>query len=271
MGRVKHISEADVINLGSTYAYHDFSYSGLQIKGVNLANCPQYLDLKFIKKYKKYFKNGIKIIIVLPDFVFAANAYEMSRNNDIYYFQFFPWELEWFSMRGFFSAIMHMSRRVIKHIIKAALAKLPGKMRKQPYVDKEAAAMSRIDVWKNTLGIPSMQNKCIPDVIRKNIDDNILLLNEIIREIKSAGGIPYIVVPPVSEIMNRKVSRECMQAYLFAPISMREDKTVSIFNYLYDDSYQSAELYRDADCLNHAGALKFTKEVCKRLDLFPME
>lgn len=267
----RRIEKADVINLGSTYAYYDFDYSCTQVRGVNLACLPQYLnmDLKFVKKYKEWLDGGKKVVIVLPNFVFAADALSMSRQNDVYYFKFLPRELEWFSVPGFASALWRQSVRRLKGGAKALLRRLLGRQpRKMTAVEKEAAADARIESWKRVLGIPSMDDRNVPERIQALIEKNIRCLNEIVRTVREAGGAPYIVVPPVSEIMNRKVCRECMQAYLFAPIESREDKSVPVFNYLYDKNYQSEELYRNADCLDRDGACRFTADVLARIASF---
>lgn len=274
MGMVRRIAEADVINLGSTYAHYDFSYGGLPVKGVNLAQMPQYLymDLKFVNKYKKYFKDGKKVVIVLPNFVFAADAKARARENSIYYLKFSPRELEWFSVTGFVRAFVRRGTQWGRHRAKAALGRLTGDhAREMTHAEKEAAALARIQAWRTVLGIPSMTDANVPEAIRLHIRENIRLLDEIVREIRGAGGEPYIVVPPVSETMNRLVSRECMQAYLFDPIEAREDKTVPVFDYLYDSRYQAEELYWNADCLTPAGAAVFTRDVCGRLGLIGME
>ena len=106
----KDIAKADIVNLGSTYAYYDFVYDGIPIRGVNLAHRSQYLnmDLKYINKYAKFLKRGVKVLIVLPDFVFAADAKEMSKKNNQFYFDFLPWELEWFSISRYIVAIMQL-------------------------------------------------------------------------------------------------------------------------------------------------------------------
>lgn len=274
MTMARRIAQADIINLGSTYAYFAFNYNALPVRGVNLANGPQYLDmdLEFVKKYKYCLKKGTKIVIVLPDFVFAADAQAMSRKNDIYYFKFSPGELEWFSVSGFLKATIRRGLHMPRRLAGVALRRLwPGFRRNMTTAEKEAAAHSRIQAWQTLLGIPSMKNGDIPDAIRQHINENIALLDEIIREIKLAGGSPCIVVPPVSEIMNRQIDRECMQAYLLDPIEARTDKSVPVLDFLYEPKYQSTELYWNADCLNRVGAVIFTKDVCTRLGLIDLE
>lgn len=273
MGMAKRIAQADVINLGSTYARSDFNYSGLSVRGVNLANAPQYLDvdLKFVNKYKKWIGEGKKVVIALPNFVFAADALAMSRQNDIYYFKFSPRELEWFSVSGFLKAAIRRGLYMPRRLAGTALRRFGLRQNDMPPEKKQAAAYARIQAWQTLLGIPSMKDGDIPDVIRQRIKENIALLDEIIRGIKLAGGDPCIVVPPVSEIMNRQIDRECMQAYLLDPIEARADKSVPVLNFLYEAKYQPAELYWNADCLNRAGAGMFTRDVCTRLGLMDSE
>ena len=77
--------ELDMINLGSTYAFYDFAYTDTEKSGANLANVPQYLDMDYLllQKYIDHLKKGGKVLIVLPDFVFASLGGEYNRK--VYY------------------------------------------------------------------------------------------------------------------------------------------------------------------------------------------
>ena len=265
------VSKADVVNLGSTYAFYDFIYDGLSIRGVNLASRPQYLDvdLMLVKKYGNKM-NGAKVIVVLPDFVFAADAEKMSKQNNAVLLRFYPWEVKWFSVSGYVKAIY----RAVKGKLKSAAKRILRPVLKKhispsnaSVAEKQRAAEARTESWENALGIPSMNSGVVPPEIQRHIEENIQRLNEIIRLLKKAGAEPYIVVPPVSEILNGIVTEECMQKYLFEPISEREDKSVPVLNFLYAPEYQNADMYLNADCLNAESARLFTRELCRKIGL----
>lgn len=260
------VKNADVINLGSQYAYYDFFYDELTIKGVNLAGLPQYLnyDYKILKKISHYIRPATKILIVLPDFVFAVNSRLMSRNLEKNYRLFFPWEIEDFS----FSYMLNVYQKAVFHRFKSFIKKVfryKSKTILDPlnYNQKIKIGVDRINGWIKELGIPSMSSDEVPTEIEINIKENICYLNSIIEACKNISCDPVIIIPPVSKEMNEMVSQKTIQAYLLNPISRRKDLSIKVYNYLCDSRFQDMSLFRCADCLNTKGAKLFTKTVLK--------
>lgn len=262
------LKQAEVVNLGSQYAFYDFFYEDLPVNGVNLAGLPQYLnyDYKILKKYGKYIKKDTKILIALPNFVFAVDSKKISTNTANIYKLFYPWEIEKFSitfmLRTYVSAIIRKIKGIVCKIMKTSNVQITHPL---SYEEKMQIGINRITGWKKDIGIPSMQDGNVPEFIKNNIDENIKYLNLIVEECWKMECKPIIIIPPVSKEMNEMVSKECIQAYLLNPLKRRKDISVKFYNYLWDDRFQDMGLYRWADCLNHKGAKLFTKTVLEEI------
>lgn len=258
--RTKQISKAKIINTGSLFAFFDIDYSYFDVGGVNLANAPQYLnyDLKYVEKYKRAINKGTKVVIVLPDFVFAAGKKQFQTQNDIYYKEFAPWQIEGFRFRKYISVYVHMITSKIKNILSKNVS---GEI---SVPKSEEEKLSEIDnmlvAWKETFDIKSLLSGELSDEQIKNIKQNKNYLRRIIALVNKIGAEVFLVVPPCSKAMNDKISKDCMEAFLFSPIrecAAREHATV--LNYLYDERFENLDLYRNGFCLNHKGSKMFTE------------
>lgn len=262
MWNIRELKKAAIINLGSTYAYYDFNYNTVGVNGVNMANCPQYLDvdLLLIKKYGKKLKKGTKVLIVLPDFVFAVDSEEESKKIISSYF-YLGFSYGKNNLKYFIKAKIIKMKSSIKSILK--------KNNKSKYPigieDKGLCANQRLESWVDALGIPSFENGEITKELRGRINHNIELLSDIIIYCKKVNLQPIIIVPPVSLEMKNRVSRDCLHTYLFEPISIIGNN-IPILNYLLDEKFDNSELYWNSDCLNEIGAVKFTERVLKDIE-----
>ena len=255
----KRIENADVLNLGSTYAFFDFNYSDTKKKGVNLAGKPQYLDVDFclLKKYKNYIKKHSKVLIVLPDFVFAVDSVKESQE-----------QLQTYNKLGYtgydnpvFRVYLKSRYNTIKRkIFSSQKSYIPSNLDNN---QKEQAAKDRIESWIRDVGILSVESHDVPNVLKRNIENNLQILNSMIDFCKGNEWEAIIVIPPVSQCMNNKVTKECLNAYLYSPIANRKDQTVKVLDYMNDVRFQDLKLYWNADCLNSKGAKMFTDIVLK--------
>lgn len=253
---------ADVINLGSTYAYYGFDYSADSSVCYNLANVPQYLDMDFkiLKKYSKCLRPGSKCLLVLPDFIFASAGTNTKKKN--YYEIFWPWQLENYDWLFLCKLLALAMLEPFTHKYESERNKWRGHIASQS--EKEEHAKSRIHDWEKGIGVPSVKEGYVPQKLENNIQQNKEVLKKIIAYCKSRGAEPILLIPPVSSIMQLSVSRDCLEAYLYAPVrEVMQETGVRLLDYYA--SYPSPDLYLNSDCLNEVGRKAFTKEVLSSL------
>lgn len=243
----------DVFNLGSTYAYYDFEYNGLPIKGMNLANVPQYLDydLVLLKKYIKYLKKNAKVLIVLPDFDFVAQ--QTSTDKKVYYEALWPWQIQGFSIRNMAIYIACAAAEPFTHKYEIQRNKWKGYV--ASYEEKEMHAKKRVSDWEKKLGVPNVKSDEITDELEKRICINLQRMYELIKLCNQKNVEPVIVIPPVSSIMREHISKKCIHKYLYEPINeLIHNTDVRVFDYMHDKELESVELYLNSDCLNEEGS-----------------
>lgn len=262
----RHIvkNKIDLINIGSTYAYYGLNYDDQKIRGVNLANVPQYLNYDYIllKKYIKYMKKDGKVLITLPVFVFASK--NKVKNQVVYYEMLLPWEIYNYNFREHLFYIYKAACEPITHQNKKRKEKWLG------YVasinEKEEHADRRINDWENVIGIPSVKNGEITEELKKNIACNIDYVLKIIELCRKENVEPVILLFPQSSIMRKKVSLECLETYLFNPTKKIIKMTgVRLIDCTKLDEFADMELYMNSDCFNEVGRKKFTNYVIKQL------
>lgn len=259
-------NNTQVINLGSTYAYYDFDYSECDIVGSNMANIPQYLDMDslILYKCKKYLKKGAYVIFPLPDFVFASKDTLVKRK--VYYEYFNASEISNFSFKFLLKLIIKASIEPIVHNYEKQAKRWEG--HKASFEEKERHADNRIKDWEGVLGIPSVQSGEITLELSNNIEKNIILLEKMIDFCKSNDLNPILLIPPVSEIMKRKISEECLNTYLINPIDrVVKSKDVKMLDYSKNKLWESELLYLNSDCLNEMARIEFTKKVLSDIGL----
>lgn len=257
--RSKQIKKAKVINTGSLFAVFDIDYSYFDVGGVNLANAPQYLnyDLKYLEKYKKSIQKAAKVVFVLPDFVFAAASEQYKTQNDIYYKEFFPWQIESFSFHKFLKVYISLFTQKIKKVLKKGNVETILAPQSDDQKMKDIGNM--VEAWKDTFKIESLKSGYLSEEQRNNISQNKAYLDKMIEVVKSVGAECFLVIPPCSKQMNDNFSVECLESFLFNPVTECAEKSdVKVLNYLYDERFSGLEFYRNGFCLNHKGSKLFT-------------
>jgi hypothetical protein len=256
--------EIEVANFGSTYAFYDFCYTEVEVKGMNFANVPQYLDYDeiLLEKYIHNLKKGAKILFVLPDFVFVSTKTNTKRK--VYYEVLKSGEIRDFSCLYLLTLVWKAAQEPFTHNYRNERNKWKGHVASME--EKEKHAQGRIRDWENGLGIISVKSDAMTDENRKNIDVNIERLERMIVFSRDKGCMPYLVIPPISEIMREKISVECLDVYLKEPIKkIAKDTGVEVIDYSYSEEYATNDLYMNSDCLNETGRKKFTRDVLNKI------
>lgn len=252
----------DMINLGSTYAFYDFSYEGAGLSGGNLANVPQYLDMDriLLKKYIKRVKLDGKVLIILPDFVFASPGGSYNRN--VYFEALHIWEIPDFRVAMLVESIWKAAKEPVTHSYRKAEQKWKGYTASRK--EKEMHAKNRVADWEGKLLIPSVTSSEITEELSKRINDNMNVVCDMIDICRDRGAEPILLIPPVSEIMHDAVSEKCLDVYLREPVKkIIEQKQVRMFDYENEEALSDADLYLNSDCLNEKGREIFMKLVLR--------
>lgn len=252
--------DLDVINLGSTYAFYDFDYKNLPVKGMNLANIPQYLDYDYmiLKKYIKYLKQAAKVLIVIPDFDFIAR--QTPTNKKVYYEALLPWEIRGFSIVNMIKYIFNAAKEPFTHQYQKERSKWDGYV--ASYEETEKHAKRRVSDWEGKLGVPCVKSGTITNELKERIAINIQEVHKIIELCFENGAEPVIIIPPVSSIMKQCVSVECLRSYLYNPLEeVRKSTKIRIFDYMCHEEFNDVDLYLNSDCLNQKGANLFMEKV----------
>lgn len=242
----------DVINLGSTYAYYDFSYEETELAGGNLANVPQYLDMDWVllRKYIKRVKANGKVFIVLPNFVFASGG--GSYNRKVYYEALHFWEIKNFNIGLWMKCVWKAAKEPFTHAYRAAEEKWKGYVASSE--EKKRHAQKRVSDWEGKLGIPDVRTGQITDELKACIEKNKEIVFRMIKLCRERSVEPVLIVPPVSEIMKQCVSDECLEVYLRSPIrQIAEKEGVRVYDYMNREELWDEGLYLNSDCLNEKG------------------
>lgn len=263
--RLLHIpAQADVINLGSTYAYYDFDYGDLAVKGGNLANIPQYLDydLLLLKKYIHKVKKGGKVLIVLPNFVFAGGGTDDDKKA--YYEALKPWEMKNFKINHMLKYIWNAVKEPLTHTCRNNELKWKGYV--ADLAEKKEHAERRVRDWESKLGIPSVCSDYITEELQGRMEKNKNLVLEMITLCRLHSIEPVLIIPPTSGIMHEKVAEACINKYLKLPVYDIAERTgVKILDYMEEEEFLTHDLYMNSDCLNEKGRKIFTKRLLEDL------
>lgn len=250
----------DIINLGSTYAYYDFSYKDTGLAGGNLANVPQYLDMDLIllRKYIKRVKMNGKVLIVLPDFVFASGG--GNYNRKVYYEVLNFCEIKNFSIKSWLKCVWKAAKEPFTHSYKSADEKWKGYIASRE--EKEQHAKRRVSDWEGKIGIPNVKTNEITKELYECIEENKNIVFRMIELCHENDIEPILVIPPVSEIMRSEVEAECLEVYLRNPIrQIVEQKSVRVLDYMNREQLSDESLYLNSDCLNEKGQKIFMKNI----------
>lgn len=248
----------DIINLGSTYAYYDFSYEGTGLAGGNLANVAQYLDmdLLLLQKYIKRLKENGKVLIVLPEFVFASDT--GNYNRKVYYETLNFWKIKEFSIREWMKCVWKAAKEPFTHEYQLAEERWKGHVASKE--EKERHVKGRISDWKGKLGIPDTRTGEITDELCNRIKDNKRRVSDLIELCREKKAEPVLVIPPVSEIMHREVTDECLEVYLKTPVwEIAKEKGIRVYDYRKREELCDEAFYLNSDCLNEQGKRFFMK------------
>jgi hypothetical protein len=253
----------DVINLGSTYAHYAFRYTE-EVKGFNAAFVPQYLyyDNVILHKLEPHLNKNCKVLIVLPDFVFAADGKRCVHEE---YYEFLGRdEIHNWNWKTSMRRKIKIAKEPFTHEMRKQANKWNGYHATEE--EKKTHALKRIADWEKNILNGKVTQPVITKTVEENIQENIKIVVEMVEYCWKMGYKPFLVTPPVSAEMNEKLGEECIDLFLKAPITRvceLLNNNVQVLNYQRDKEFQSLEMYLNSDCLNDEGSRLFTDRVLK--------
>lgn len=264
----------EIVNIGSSYAKFAFDYSTLKLKGFNFGLQPQSLsyDFRILKQYKDNLKEGCKVLIVLPNFVFCFLVYKTeSHNRKYYYFLKEDYILNFSKLkRSIYINLPLLSILNLKTIISKTLKIFKDSKKNKEFdfednkLKKEEvkiAAKNRVDGWKNQFNLSNNLNDEISEELVLMFNKTIKLLEEMIEYCLENNWKPILVVCPCSSELNNLLPKKLIQKVLYDNIEKANRRNIPFLDYLYDEEFQDSSLYVDSDRLNKKGREKFTKRV----------
>ena len=257
-----------IVNLGSTYSKYAFGASSeLNLKWGDFSLQAQSLEMDY-RILKKYIDNietdGVVLIVVAA----CLMLYKEAGTNPLYYDILDKNENAEYSLKqkliSRFPLIKNPKRAVAIFKDKAPYDNVydnyPDVLNEE---QSQAELLHLVNVWKQLFGLKDMKSVEVPLEIKKNIEHNQELLDQIIALCLEHNVRPVVVVPPFSERLNSFFSpefkREIVEQKILECIG---DRAIPFFNYQDDPYFQSRpELFTDGGFkLNERGSKIFIQK-----------
>ena len=101
-----------------------------------------------------------------------------------------------------------------------------------------------------------MQHRESLEHLQGNIQKASQLLKRLIEETQASGIIPILMLPPVSSVLNSKISDEFINEVILKPVA-NVAPDIPFLNYMRDVRFQDYRYYYNGDFMNQAGREKF--------------
>lgn len=260
----------DVINLGSTAAFHAFDYDALNVRAANFALNAQYLlaDYEIIKNYSSHLKPGGTVI--LGTSLFSLDGYDVTYFDDRYYTILYPASIWNFSMQRL-KKIKNIKRDPLTYIpLMSLVDEVKYRLRKPKETmtdaDMKKNALKWMEMWRKEFSIDSFED---PMTLRNG--DLKKQAVEILKDIKAfcaKKGFRFVVVlPPVSVALRKYLTPNLRKMYVETFMREPQLSDIEYKSYIDDSAFDDTTLFMNAYILNKAGAQLFTRRVLTDLGL----
>lgn len=260
--------DLNYVNTGSTFANYAFDYKCMNLNGFNFAINGQNLeyDLKLLKHYKKNIGKGAKVFIVCADLELVYTTSPFYYRNVRFYkyyrnilsFKEVPFIMKYYI--GYILLPVLYKLNSIKYIFFDCEKYNKRKYDTNPLTEEQVRddALKRIHGWEKMFGISDWKSQNLSINFSREIEENLSILRAIIKLCKNNQWIPYIVIPPVSKILNDFISEEFVkQNLLYYLEQLATCNNIQILNYSMDKRFQELDLYINSACLNNKGRKLF--------------
>lgn len=264
----------DLVNLGSSSANHAFSYEeALGYKCANWAMSPQSLteDLAILQNYSSYIRKGGYVLIPLCPFSCLGGSTLLM--NDKYYTILSASSVPYFSLKKRLQMIdikehpikYYPLVQLIVDLRRFVKGKKDIEEKQLLHVDFDKNAQTWIDDWMKEFSLYNLDD---PFTLRNqdSFDDAVELLKGMVAYCRQKEFKVTFVIPPVSEALLRRFSKEIRNKYIYDLIT-KTGEDVPVLDYLDSQVFKSNDLFLNAFYLNSRGRKLFTRRVLKDLGL----
>ena len=263
----KQLNEIEVLNLGSSHGNYGLDSDFYSYRGYNMANVSQslYYDSHIFNKYCDKMKNLKVVIIPVSPFTLGFKMID----SEEYWREFF---YEWF-----YGIPMENSSKLID-MRRFSLFALYGNKESMQYLKNPNRINIENDFKENGSNIKKQYNleeymgnisetegkkradfhEKIFD--KKNIDENIFYLEEIVKKCREKNIVPIIITTPTYVTYYENLNRENLKITEQKLGEIQKKYGVEYYNYLKDSRFVKED-FKDNDHLNPKGAEKFSKIV----------
>lgn len=261
---IKKVKDLQVANFGTGLGYYDFCYDELEVNAFNFSLPQQSLefDYKLMKHYQNKLLPGCRICLVLPYEIFLANRItKIDEINERYYSILPRMEVET-RCNTTFEAYHEKLKKWTEDKIESVESELQEVHEKDMQV---CQAEKLLNIWKKELGIMSYgSGGQRPEwerekALSKGWLEKILLL------CKENSWKPFVIVPPMSQILLDKISPKFRKANYYNILHEVLGKEIPILDYSEDREFCHPDLYGSPCFLAKRGALLFTQDVLRRI------
>lgn len=280
--RENHLRNYDIVNLGSNPAIFSFFYE--TVKGQNWATGSQgpQMDFEILKYYHSYLKEGGVVLLPLVAFSSCSTYlthYKSGKRDMTYYARFAKVIEDFYQAKSCIPNIVKV-RRWIKYpffyhpksliyLIHDVAMDNRHLINEQPMQLMELIADAErwIKGWKEEFDIKDL-NAPLTEEMEKCHEECAHIFASIIDFCKERGLKPYIILPPISNILSKRFSDEAKETYIYSFVRrIQRISEVDFLDYMNDERYSSTSLYFNSLFLNLRGRKHFTRQVLKDLKI----
>lgn len=251
-----------ILNTGSNHAYYAIDWSLVGVNGFNLASGSQSIlwDKKLLHRYLKTVDKGIagKVVIVLSYLVLGFIDYPHDIANKRYYYfaesEDIPNYSLWKSIKYRHLPVLANWRNFFYVLYKRDISKLTSRNKRSAEQDAEL----RINGWKEQFNLQDLQHAESATHLQPIIEETVKIVRTMVDECHRNGVTPVLMIPPVSNVLNAKMSDEFLQEVLYEPIR-NNFQDIALLDYMRDERFQNINLYSNSDFMNLEGRTLFTK------------
>lgn len=251
-----------ILNTGSNHAYYAIDWSLVGVNGFNLASGSQSIlwDKKLLHRYLKTVDKGIagKVVITLSNLVLCFIDYPHDIANKRYYFFAEPEDIPryslWKKIKYRYFPILSNWRNFFYVFYKRDINKLAQSNKRSA----EQEAELRITGWKDQFNLLDLQHAKSAEHLQPIIEETVKIVRKMVDECREHGVMPILMIPPLSGVLNAKISNEFLQEVLYKPIQ-NNFQDIALLDYMRDERFQDTNLYSNSDFMNLDGRTLFTK------------
>ena len=251
----------DVVNIGTSISFFAFDYRGTGVNGMNLGYCSQFLYYteKMLYSFIDSYKEGTKILIVLPEVVFCKEG------KGIYYSDTYYEYLKKEYIDDF---------NIVKYIIKnypifnpkSWIRLITNKIlyRRKQKIDNRTIEQKVHDIvapWAKVAGVKDLTQVNFPQKTKDEFAKSVEILKRMLIWCQQKQLKPILIVPPLSLNLKKKIGDTFIEKVLFENIAKANVCNAPVLDYYHNASFDDLSLYNGVFLLNEKGRKLFTKQV----------